>query len=134
VNIADAAALITSHWTGHGLTEPVSLHLCIDVEGRPEARIQVQATGIAPTARLSRAWMDTFTTVTLRVWRPGSGGTVHLDALTTLTGPTGSVPVLVFGGVPFDPAVFPDLEAGQAMPVTCAQLTTWADTATGVAA
>jgi hypothetical protein len=135
MSTAQVAALVSRHLSGHQLPEPVSLHLSVRYVERPETRVQVDSTGLADTATVLLAWANTLTAVTLRAWRPASGATVHLDVHSALTGPAGVVALVIYGGVAFDPVVFPDLEPGQARPVSLGQLTGWAgQTGAGVAA
>lgn len=132
---AQVAGLVTGHLAEHGLPEPVSVHLSVKVLDQQEARVQVDSLGLADTAGVLLAWANTVTAVALRAWRPASGETVHLDVHSTLAGPGGAVTLLVYGGIAFDPVVFPALEPGQSQPVSLGQLTTWADAdGAGVAA
>lgn len=124
--IADVAALVTGHLTGHGLPEPVSVSLAAYLFDGPRARVQVLTAGLAETAGVLLAWAESFPAVTLRAWYPPSGESVHLDVDATLTSDVGSVAFTVYGGVPFDPAVFPGLEPDQERPVSMEQLTAWA--------
>jgi hypothetical protein len=115
----------------HGLPEPASLHLTLDVS---EIRVQLWASGLADTAGKLLAWAKTQAAVALEAWRPPSGGSVHLDVRTTLSGTSGTANLLVYGGMRFDPAVFPGLEPGQRRAVSLGQLTDWADSGAEVAA
>jgi hypothetical protein len=122
---AQVAGLVVRHLVQHDLPEPASLHLTTDTHDQAEARVQVRSTSLADTARLLLVWANTLTDLTLRAWRPENSTRVHLHVDATLTGPHGQVALTVFGGVDFDEAVFPGLEADQRRPVTLGQLAAW---------
>jgi hypothetical protein len=135
MSTAQVAELVVGHLIQHGLPEPTSLYLTTNTLEQAEARVQVHNSSLTHTAGLLLAWANTLTGFTLRAWRPASGTSVHLDVDATLTGPAGTVALTVFGGVAFDPTVFPGLAPGQRRPVSLGQLTAWATgTGAGVAA
>jgi hypothetical protein len=123
---AQLAALVAEHMAEHGLPEPASLHLTVSTLDRQRVQVQLHAAGLADTAAGLLAWANSQAAVTFEAWRPPDGESVHLDLRTTLTGTHGSADLMVFGGVPFNPAGFPALEPGQRRPVALGQLTTWA--------
>ncbi|WP_435832081.1 hypothetical protein [Amycolatopsis japonica] len=67
-------------------------------------------------ARSLVVWADSLENVSTSIWRVPHGGRVHLEVHGRT--PCG-IPVVVYGGVWFDEATFPDLPAGmrQEMPV-----------------
>jgi hypothetical protein len=135
MSTAQVAELVVGHLVQHRLPEPTSLHLTTNTLGQAEARVQVHNSSLTRTAGLLLAWANTLTDMTLRVWRPENSTSVHLDVDATLTGPDGTVALTVFGGVDFNPIVFPGLEPGQRRPISLGQLTAWATgTGAGVAA
>jgi len=134
MNTTQVAELVVGHLVQHRLPEPASLHLTTNTVDQAEARVQVHSSSLTSTARLLLAWANTLTDLTLRAWRPANSTSVHLDVDATLTGPHGTVALMVFGGVDFDATVFPGLEPGQRRPVSLGQLTAWAgDTGAEVA-
>jgi hypothetical protein len=134
MNTAQVAELVVGHLVQHQLPEPASLHLTTNTLDQAEARVQVHSSSLTSTARLLLAWANTLTDLTLRAWRPASSTSVHLDVDATLTGPHGTVALMVFGGVDFNNVLFPGLEPGQRRPVSLGQLTAWAtDTGAEVA-
>ncbi|WP_037369340.1 hypothetical protein [Amycolatopsis orientalis] len=78
--------------------------------------VQLDTGGLPGVARGLSVWASTLDEPRASVVRVGDGGLV----LVSLTGRTPcGVPVNVYGGVPFDPATFPDLplRTDQDMPV-----------------
>jgi hypothetical protein len=51
---------------------------------------------------------------------------VHLSIASTLTGPTGTIELDVFGAVDYDPARFVNVAAGDRRTVSLGQLRGWA--------
>lgn len=78
--------------------------------------VQLDADRLEDVARGLLTWAGSLEEVTASLWRPRHGGSVHLE----ISGRTPcGIPVVVYGGVRFDEATFPDLPAGmrQEMPV-----------------
>ena len=120
---AQLAQLVTGHIAAHGLPEPVSVTLSLDQQ---DVRVQLDAHALTETATGLLVWANTQAAVTLEVWRPVSGGRVHLHLTTTLTGDYGTAALLVYGAVKFDPAVFGALEPRETRPVSLGRLVRWA--------
>ncbi|WIX82571.1 hypothetical protein QRX50_18260 [Amycolatopsis carbonis] len=78
--------------------------------------VQLDVDGLAEVAGALLVWANTLDDVTATLWRVPDGDSVHLSIIGRT--PCG-IPVRVYGGVPFDARVFPDLPAGakQSMPV-----------------
>ncbi|MFD5243843.1 hypothetical protein ACFWIW_04845 [Amycolatopsis sp. NPDC058340] len=78
--------------------------------------VQLDSQRLEDVARGLLTWANSLEDVKASLWRPEHGGSVHLE----LSGRTPcGIPVVVYGGVWFDEATFPDLPAGmrQEMPV-----------------
>ncbi|HET6287880.1 MAG TPA: hypothetical protein VFG15_14165 [Amycolatopsis sp.] len=78
--------------------------------------VQLRSGQLEDVARGLLAWANSLEDVKASLWRPERGESVHLE----LSGRTPcGIPVVVYGGVWFDEATFPDLPAGmrQEMPV-----------------
>jgi hypothetical protein len=76
-------------------------------------------------------WADTLTEVTVTVWRPRPGKTVHL----TLTGQLrDTTPVEVYGGTDYAEALFGDLQPEGRHGVALSVLRAWAAGGSAVAA
>lgn len=129
---AQVAELVTGHMARHALPEPASLLI---VNGLDEyaARVQVHTGELAETAAVLLRWANSLTAVAVQAWR-ASEFSVHLDVDTTLTDECSAVKLTIYGGVPFDPAMFADREIGERRAVSLGQLTTWATDRPGVAA
>lgn len=128
MSMAYLADLATGHLAAHGLPEPFSVVLCQEAGTGPNITVQVHGMGLAGVTAELLAWVHSLPAVSLRAWRPPTGDSVHLDMRATLTGEHGSAALKVFGGVPFDPDLFPNSEAGQSRPLSLGQLSTWAVT------
>jgi hypothetical protein len=86
---------------------------------------QLQSTTVATVVRDLLAWADIPAAVTAEAWRVPAGDRVHLSIASTLTGPTGTIKVDVFGAVDYDPVRFADLTAGDRCKVPLGQLRAW---------
>jgi hypothetical protein len=86
---------------------------------------QLHSTTAPTVARDLLAWADTVPAVTAQAWRVPAGGRVHLSIASTLTGPTGTIELDVFGAVDYDPVRFVDLTAGDRCKVPLGQLRAW---------
>lgn len=126
------AELVTGHMTGQALPEPASLLIVNGLDGY-EVRVQVHTGGLAETAAVLLRWATSLTAVGVRAWRANEVG-VHLEVDTTLTDECGAVKLTIYGGVPFNPATFPDVAVGERQAVSLGQLITWAADRPGVAA
>ncbi|MGH3933586.1 MAG: hypothetical protein ACRDS1_01145 [Pseudonocardiaceae bacterium] len=120
-----AAHLLATHLTEHGLPEPVSLEV-ISTAHRSRMTAQVHFVNVRRIAAELLAWADTLTTVTVQAWQPPSGDRVHLSIASALIGPAGSVELTIFGGTDHDPALLGDLAPGERRTVTLGELRTWA--------
>ncbi|MGH3766395.1 MAG: hypothetical protein ACRDTX_14805 [Pseudonocardiaceae bacterium] len=124
-----AAHLLATHLTEHGLPEPASLEV-ISTAHRSRLTAQVHFLNVPRIAAELLTWADTLTTVTVQAWRPPSGDRVHLSIVSALIGPAGSMELTIFGGAEHDPAMLGDLALGERRTVTLGELRTWAaDTA-----
>jgi len=122
---AQAAHLLGTHLTEHGLPEPVSLEV-ISTAHRSRLTAQVHFLNLPTIAAELLAWADTLTTVMVQAWRPPSGDRVHLSIASALIGPAGTVELTIFGGADHDPALVGDLTPGEHRRVTLGELRTWA--------
>ena len=130
---AQVVGLVIEHLTTHGLPEPASL-LVVNATIRYEVKVQARGVGLAETAAVLVSWANsTRAAAVAHAWRPNEG-TVHLDVRTTLAGTGGAVPLIIYGGVAFDPVTFADLEIDGRRSITLAQLLAWATSRSGVAA
>ncbi|MDQ2881950.1 MAG: hypothetical protein M3Y48_12185 [Actinomycetota bacterium] len=120
-----AAHLLATHLTEHGLPEPVSLEV-ISTAHRSRLTVQVQFLTVRSIAAELLAWADTLTTVMVQAWRPPSGDRVHLSIASALIGPAGAVELTIFGGTGHDPALVGDMAPGGHRWVTLGELRTWA--------
>ncbi|MGB7798590.1 MAG: hypothetical protein WBL53_20385 [Pseudonocardiaceae bacterium] len=125
VTFVAAAQLLAAYLTDHGLPQPASLTVTSS-DRRSEVTVQLDSLTVALVAVELLAWADTLTTVTVSAWRPPAGDRVHLSLASTLTDPTGTVSLDVYGGADHDPALIADLEPGQRVAVSLGQLRTWA--------
>ena len=128
VTFVAAAQLLAAHLADHGLPQPASLTVTSS-DRRSEVTVQLDSLNVALVAVELLAWADTLTTVTVSVWRPPAGDRVHLSLASTLTGPTGTVNLDVYGGADHNPALIADLEPGQRVALSLGQLRTLADSA-----
>jgi hypothetical protein len=104
---------IRDHLDLHQLPPVASLD--VTAWSRP-ITVQLDVDGLPEVARALLVWANTLDDVTATVWRVSDGVSVHLS----ITGRTPcGIPMRVYGAVPFDPSMFPDLPAGakQSMPV-----------------
>ena len=84
--------------------------------GADPITVQLDSRRLEDVARGLLAWADSLEDVKTSLWRPEGGASVHLE----LSGRTPcGIPIVVYGGVWFDEATFPDLPSGmrQDMPV-----------------
>jgi hypothetical protein len=127
VTFAHAAAMLAGHLADHALPEPASLTVTTSF-GHSTVTAQLRATTVPDVATDLLAWADTLSVVTVEAWRPPERDQVHLSILGTLTSPTDTAEVKVFGGVDDDPLRFADLLAHQYQGVSLSlgQLRTWA--------
>jgi hypothetical protein len=125
-----AARLLAAHLANHALPEPASLEV---ISKTQQSRItaQVYPLTLPEVAAELLAWADTLATVTVQAWRPPSGDRVHLSMTSTLSGPTGTVELTVFGGTDHDPAAVGELAPGEHRVMTLGELRTWATTTSG---
>jgi hypothetical protein len=124
VTFVQSAQLLAAHLADHDLPEPASLTVTTR-DRRSEVTAQLDSLTVPMVALELLAWADTLTTVTISAWRPPAGDRVHLSIASTLTGPTGTVNLDVYGGA----ALIADLEPGQRAALSLGQLRTWADSA-----
>ena len=125
VTFAQAAAMLAAHLADHTLPEPASLR--VNTTGvHSEVMVQLRSTTVPTVVTDLLAWAHTLTTVTVQAWRVPDGDRVHLSIASTLTGPSGTVELDVFGAVDYDPARFAELEAGDRRTVSLGQLRAWA--------
>jgi hypothetical protein len=124
-----AAHLLAAHLTDHPLPQPASLQV-ITRAGHSQARAQVHSDTAPTVAADLLAWADTLTTITIQAWRPPHGANVHLSLTTTLTGPTGTIELDVYGGADDDSDLFADLAPDQHWDISLEHLRTWATHAT----
>ena len=120
-----AAHLLATHLTEHGLPEPASLEV-ISTAHRSRLTAQVHFLDVPRIAAELLTWADTLTTVTVQAWRPPSGDRVHLSIASALIGPAGTVELTIFGGTDHDPARLGNLAPGERRTVTLGELRTWA--------
>ena len=120
--------LLAAHLADHVLPQPASLAVATR-DRRLEVTVQLDSLTMPMVAVELLAWADTLTTVTIGAWRPPAGDRVHLSIASTLTGPTGTVSLDVYGGADHNPALIADLEPGQRVALSLGQLRTWADSA-----
>lgn len=128
VTFVQAAQLLASHLADHLLPQPASLTVTTS-DRRSEVTVQLDSLTMPMVALELLAWADALTTVTIGAWRPPAGDRVHLSIASTLTGPTGTVSLDVYGGADHNPALIADLEPGQRVALSLGQLRTWADSA-----
>ncbi|WP_410638064.1 hypothetical protein [Amycolatopsis sp. lyj-346] len=85
--------------------------------------VQLDAHRLPDVAWALLTWANTLDDVSASLWRTSDGGSVHLS----VNGRTScGIPVQVYsGGVAYDPAVFPDLPAGQRQDMPVFQLRQW---------
>ncbi len=104
--------LLATHLADHALPEPA----CREVISRAHhsrLTVQVHSMTVPKVATEVLAWADTLTTVTIQAWRPPAGDRVHLSMASTLSGPTTTVELVIFGGAEHDPALIGDLAPGE---------------------
>ena len=128
VTFVQAAQLLAAHLADHDLPEPASLTV-MTRDRRSEVTAQLDSLSVPMVALELLAWADTLTTVTISAWRPPAGDRVHLSIASTLTGPTGTVNLDVYGGADHNPALIAELAPGQRIALSLGQLRTWADSA-----
>jgi len=129
VTFVHAAQLLAAHLADHELPKPASLQVAARA-GQSQVRAQVYPLTVPRVAAQLLAWADTLTTVTVQVWRPPSGTSVHLSIASTLTDPAGTVELDVYGAAAHDPVLFATLTPGQRRDVPLGQLCIWAARAT----
>ncbi|MFI5583757.1 hypothetical protein ACIA5G_01880 [Amycolatopsis sp. NPDC051758] len=84
--------------------------------------VQLDAHRLPDVAGALLTWANTLDGVAAQLWRTRDGRSVHLS----VTGRTPcGIPVLVYGGVSHDPAMFPDLPAGERQDMPVFQLRQW---------
>ncbi|KDN19466.1 hypothetical protein [Amycolatopsis rifamycinica] len=84
--------------------------------------VQLDAHRLSDVAGALLTWANTLDDVAASLWRTSDGDSVHLS----ITGRTPcGIPVHVYSGVHFDPAVFPDLPAGARQDMPVFQLRQW---------
>jgi hypothetical protein len=123
-----AATLLATHLANHPLPPPTSLTVTTRAH-HSEVVVQVPSTTVAVVAADLLAWADTLTTATVTVWRPPQGQRVHLSITSTLTSPTGTVDLEVYGGADHDPILFTDLAPNEHRTVCLDSLRAWVATA-----
>ena len=125
VTLVHAATILAAHLADHTLPEPDALR--VNTRNRhSEVMAQLRSTTLTTVATDLLAWADTVPAVTAEAWRVPAGDRVHLSIASTLTGPAGIIELDVFGAVDYDPAHFPDLQAGDRRKVALGQIHTWA--------
>jgi hypothetical protein len=125
VTFVQAATMLAAHLADHTLPEPAALR--VNTRGlHSDVMAQLHSTTAPTVARDLLAWADTVPAVTAQAWRVPAGDRVHLSIASTLTGPTGTIELDVFGAVDYNPAHFPDLQAGNRRTVSLGQLRAWA--------
>ncbi|MGH3710050.1 MAG: hypothetical protein ACRDRQ_18515 [Pseudonocardiaceae bacterium] len=120
-----AAHLLATHLTEHGLPQPASLEV-ISTAHRTRLTAQVHFLNVPRIAAELLTWADTLTTVTVQAMRPPSGDRVHLSIASVLSGPAGTVELTIFGGADHDPTLLGDLAPGERRTVTLGELRIWA--------
>ena len=124
VTLVQAATMLATHLTDHTLPEPAALR--VNTRGlRSDVMAQLHSTTVATVVRDLLAWADPLAAVTAEAWRVPAGDRVHLSIASTLTGPTGTIELDVFGAVDYDPVRFGDLTAGDRCNVPLGQLRAW---------
>jgi hypothetical protein len=123
--LVQAAHLLATHLSEHALPDPASLEV-ISKAQRSRITAQVYSLTVPNIAAELLAWADTLTMVTVQAWQPPTGHRVHLSMASTLSGPTGSVELTVYGGADHDPALVGELAPGDHRAVTLGELRTWA--------
>jgi hypothetical protein len=84
--------------------------------------VQLAAHRLPDVAGALLTWANTLDDVAAQLWRTRDGRSVHLS----VTGRTPcGIPVLVYGGVSHDSAMFPDLPAGARQDMPVLQLRQW---------
>lgn len=121
ITTAQLAGLVLDHMATHALPEPSSVTM-VRYGGRGIS-IQIDGVGLTEKSRTLLRWACSLPASTVHAWRPADCDVVHLEVETALTD---AVSLLVYGGTPFDPDLFADLEPGARRPVTLGQLTEWA--------
>jgi hypothetical protein len=125
--LVHAAAMLAGYLAEHTLPEPASLSLST-IGGPAKLTAQLRPDTLTAVAAELLAWADTLHAVTVQVWRLPEGERVHLSIRSSIAGPAGAVELTVYGAVPYDPHLFPDLQPhshrGVALPLE--QLLTWA--------
>jgi hypothetical protein len=129
VTFVQAAELVAAHLAEHKLPAPASLTVMTRA-GQSEVTAQVHSDTVASVAAQLLTWADTLTTITVQAWRPPSGDRVHLSIASTLTGPTGTVKLDVYGGTDDNPAPFADLPPGENRTVSLEHLHSWSTSGT----
>jgi hypothetical protein len=122
-----AAHLLATHLADHAssLPEPVCLEV-ISRAHQSRLTVQVPSMTVPEVASEVLAWADTLTTVTVQAWRPPTGDRVHLSMASALSGPAGTVDLVIFGGADHDPVLVGDLAPGEYRAVTIGELRRWA--------
>lgn len=93
--------------------------------------VQLDSGRLAHLAGDLLTWAATLEDCAFSAWRVPAGHNVHVDLSGRLASGTG---VKVYGGITFDPAVFPDMEPNGRQSVGLSVLRVWASTGVGVAA
>jgi hypothetical protein len=125
VTFVQAAKLLVAHLANYQLPEPA--FLTVSTRARhSKVTAQLRSHTVPRIAAELLAWADTLPTVTVEAWRPPEGDRVQLSITSTLTSPTGTVDLDVYGGADHDPALLADLGAGDERSVSLGQLRAWA--------
>jgi hypothetical protein len=122
-----AAELLAAHLAEHAVPEPVSLSVTTRW-GHSEVIAQVRPTTVPGVAGELLAWVTTLSAARVTAWRPPDSHRVHLSLTSTLTSPTGTVELHVFGGAQDDPVWFAELAPGHRRRVSLVELRSWAAT------
>jgi hypothetical protein len=124
-SFVQAAIMLAAHLAEHALPEPAFLTVTTGWK-HSVVTAQLHSTTVPGVAAELLAWVDTLSTVTVTAWRVPERERVHLSITSTLTSPTGTVELKVFGGAQHDPAWFADLTPGQERTASLAELHAWA--------
>lgn len=128
VTFVQAAQLLVAHLAHYQLPEPAFLTVSTRAQ-HSKVTAQLPSHTVPRIAAELLAWADTLPTVTVGAWRPPEGERVQLSITSTLTGPTGTVELDVYGGAAHDPILLADLGAGDERSVSLEQLRAWAGAA-----
>jgi hypothetical protein len=125
VTFVQAATMVTAHLADHTPPEPTALRVNTR-DLHSDVTAQLHATTAPTVARDLLAWADTVPAVTAQAWRVPAGDRAHLSITSTLTGPTGTIELDVFGAGDYHPVHLPDLQAGNRRTMSLGQLRAWA--------